>query len=114
MAHNAIWLLKMGEDPATRYPLTVDHKDRDGSNNRLSNLRLATSSQQLHNRGKILRGGKHQTGYKFVSWDRSAGKWRARYQDPALKKEVHVGTFIDDHEAHCAALAHRHMSCWHW
>jgi len=39
-AHNILWFLWYGEDPALCYPLTVYHKNRDGSDNRKTNLSL--------------------------------------------------------------------------
>ena len=47
-ASRIIWMMMTGEDPGD---LFVDHKDRDRSNNRWSNLRLATRPQQMWNRG---------------------------------------------------------------
>jgi hypothetical protein len=43
------WLLATGEDPGD---FEVDHINRDCLDNRLSNLRLATRSQQLANRSR--------------------------------------------------------------
>jgi hypothetical protein len=54
-------------------PLTVDHIDRDRSNNRWNNLRGATQSEQNQNRGLM----KHSsTGKKGV--DRVGQRYRAR------------------------------------
>ena len=38
--------------PNTLNKSTIDHKDRDPNNNRLSNLLYATRTEQNHNRGK--------------------------------------------------------------
>ena len=46
-AHRLIWLLVTGIDPGD---LTVDHKDRNRSNNVWTNLRLATPKQQSENK----------------------------------------------------------------
>jgi hypothetical protein len=46
--HRIIWKLYHHQDPGE---LTVDHIDRDPTNNRIINLRLATHSEQCFNRG---------------------------------------------------------------
>jgi hypothetical protein len=45
--HRIVWMFHTGKDPG---PLTVDHKDRDGFNNLIGNLRLATWPNQMRNR----------------------------------------------------------------
>ena len=47
--HHFVWILKTGEEP-TR---TVDHQDRNPSNNQFKNLRLATRQEQQQHRGKL-------------------------------------------------------------
>lgn len=51
----------------------LDHRDRDTSNNRISNLRLATRSQNAANRGKTKN---NTSGYKGVECSRGK-KWIA-------------------------------------
>ena len=46
-AHRIIWMMMTGEDPGE---LTIDHDDRNKANNIWTNLRLATDSQQEHNK----------------------------------------------------------------
>jgi hypothetical protein len=46
-AHRIAWALHYGEDTE----LHIDHKDGDKSNNRIANLRLATSSENNYNIG---------------------------------------------------------------
>jgi hypothetical protein len=60
VAHRVIWLLVHGEWP----PSLLDHKDGDGTNNRLSNLRLATPQQNMSNMRICKR---NTTGAKGVS-----------------------------------------------
>jgi hypothetical protein len=52
--------------------LEADHQDGDELNNRRSNLRSATSSQQKMNRGKNRNGASPRKG---VYWHKKAGKW---------------------------------------
>lgn len=51
-----------------------DHRDLDRLNNRRSNLRVATSSQQKCNQR---RRRDNASGHKGVCWDKSKGKWVA-------------------------------------
>lgn len=71
----------------------VDHRDRDGLNNRRSNLRIATPSQNGRNR-IVPRG---VSGYRGVSWVRRRRKWQA-----SLKRDgrrIYGGQFTDVVEA---------------
>ena len=45
--HRLIWMIVTGCDPGD---LTIDHKNRDGSDNRFDNLRLATFTEQNINK----------------------------------------------------------------
>lgn len=72
----------------------VDHINGDPLDNRRSNLRLATASQNLHNIG---RSSANTSGYKGVSWDRRRKKWRARIKKDG--KEKHLGLFDTPEEA---------------
>lgn len=60
LAHRFVWFLHNGEIPNG---LDIDHIDGDRSNNKISNLRLATRSQNLRNK-KISKSNK--TGFKGV------------------------------------------------
>ena len=101
-AHNIIWLFLHNQWPADLHPLTVDHINRDGSDNSYDNLRLATQSQQ--NANQDVRGA---SSYRFVCWDKQNQKWRARWKHPVTKKTIYVGRFTDELQAHRAALASR-------
>lgn len=54
--------------------IEVDHRDKNGLNNLISNIRLATTSQNQCNRGKA---SNNKSGFKGVSWEKKARKWRA-------------------------------------
>lgn len=86
MAHRIIWALCNGADPGD---MDVDHIDRDKSNNRPSNLRLATRSQNCAN--KPTRG---------VHQRKSSGRFQAYvYKDRAC---IHLGIFDTEEAARAA------------
>lgn len=84
----------------------IDHIDRDRSNNKLSNLRWVTKSQNQFNRE--VQGS---VPWKYVSRTRR-NKFEARYRIPGKKSMTHVGTFLTAYEAHLAALSHRLENFW--
>lgn len=97
LAHRLAWLYVHGEYPPTG--LQIDHINGDRSDNRITNLRLATNGQNMANR----RIQKHNTsGVKGVCWFKPYGKWRVRVKDNG--RERHIGYFdrIED-----AAAAYR-------
>lgn len=53
----------------------VDHKDRDRSNNRRNNLRLATKQENNINRTKQ---NNNKSGFVGVYWDKQTSMWRAQ------------------------------------
>ena len=69
-ASRLAWMYVYGQDPGD---LTVDHIDRNPSNNAISNLRLATQSQQSFNRAY-----KCSSGYRGVNFVKRTGKYLAR------------------------------------
>jgi hypothetical protein len=77
--------------------LQVDHIDRDPGNNELSNLRLATGSQNHFNVNP--RTG-CRSGIKGVSWAAGRNKWRA--QTTVNGKNYHIGCFEDKFQAKAA------------
>jgi hypothetical protein len=72
----------------------VDHKDSNGLNNRKSNVRLCTKTQNMRNRRPWLRCS---SKYKGVSLDECGNKWRARIT--FNRKKIHIGNFDDEIEA---------------
>lgn len=89
LAHRLAWFYVNGEWP----PHQVDHKDQCRSNNALSNLRLATPSQNGCN--SVARSPK--SGIKGVSWSKVSGKWAARII--VSKVFHHLGLFDCKDEA---------------
>ena len=68
--HRIIWLMKAGEFP-DHY---IDHIDGNGLNNKWSNLRGATPSQNMMNQRKR---ADNTSGVKGVSFDKTRNKWYA-------------------------------------
>lgn len=86
--------------------LEVDHVSCDGLDNRRTNIRLATASQNQHNK-RIHQ--KNASGFKGVSWHASTKKWRARIC--LNKKSMHLGVFPSAdlaHQCYAAACAELH------
>lgn len=89
-AHRLAWFIMTGAWPSA----LIDHKDRDVTNNRFSNLREATSSQNLRNKeGKL--------PVKGVSFDETRGKWVAKIKH--LGKTHNLGRFLTYEEA-CSVM----------
>lgn len=61
LVHRLAWLYMTGEWPSEM----IDHVDMDGMNNRFSNLRLATRSENMSNRTRYRN---NSTGFKNVYW----------------------------------------------
>jgi hypothetical protein len=74
--------------------LYVDHKNRNGLDNRKSNLRLCTHFQNQQNRRPSLNG---KSKYKGVCWSKRHKKFRARIT--YNKKSFHLGLFDSEIDA---------------
>jgi len=89
-AHRLAFLYMTG-----RWPSEIDHIDCNPLNNRWSNLRESTHSQNLANRkptaGKPLKG---------AFFHKTKQKWKAQIKNGA--KQVHLGYFASAQEAHAA------------
>ena len=72
----------------------VDHIDRNPMNNRRSNLREATRSQQQMNRNKQ---SNNTSGYIGVYFDKRSNKWFSAIK--INKKQKYLGAFIDKQDA---------------
>lgn len=67
--HRLIWCMQTGEFPKG----VIDHIDGNRLNNKWSNLRDVTHSENLHNRPK---SKNNSSGIKGVSFDPKRGDWR--------------------------------------
>jgi HNH endonuclease/AP2 domain len=84
-AHRLAWLYMTGEWPKH----DVDHIDMDRKNNKWTNLREATRSQNKFNVNKF---STNTSGYKGVSFDKSRNKFTA--QCMVNGKLYHLGRFL--------------------
>lgn len=101
-AHRLAWLYVHGEIPA----MQIDHINGIRHDNRLSNLRLATNSENCSN-ARIR--SDNTTGYKGVTWHKAIRKWTARIM--VRKKHLNLGVFDspeDAYAAYCAAAKEHH------
>lgn len=91
-AHRLAWLYVHGEWPKTKH---LDHINGIKTDNRIGNLREATSRQNSMN-CKINK--LNTSGFRGVTWCSQAGKWQAkcRMKDGTTR---HLGTFSDPAEA---------------
>ncbi len=95
MVHRVLWEMRNGPIPAG---MQIDHIDGDRLNNLPGNLRLATHSENCHNRGVQKNSS---SGVKGVHWDKARKKWRAKaYLGGKIR---HAGYFDDLEEASAAA-----------
>lgn len=95
--HQVVWLLFNDVLPDG----TIDHEDRDVTNNSISNLRPASESDQQGNKSVQIN---NTTGYKGVTFSDKRNKskpWRAYIKDDG--KAVHLGYF---QTAELAALSY--------
>lgn len=79
--------------------LLVDHINGDRADNRASNLRAATSSQNVANMHNYAR----KDGLPGAYFDKSRGRWLAQIR--RNYKAIHLGRFETEQEAHAAYLA---------
>lgn len=88
LAHRVVWAIETGAWPVA----TIDHIDGDKANNRIGNLREASTSENNRNRANF---GKSQ--YRGVSWRTAQSTWIA-----AIKTDGQVtflGTFDSEADA---------------
>lgn len=96
LAHRLVWLYVCGKFPVNQ----LDHIDRDPSNNRIENLRLATQAENKQNLSKPYT---NTSGVVGVSWNKQTGKWQAYIQ--LNNRQIHLGLFDTIEEAAAARAA---------
>jgi hypothetical protein len=103
-AHRLAWMYMFDSFPA----LNIDHINNNKKDNRITNLRLVTVSENGQNRGKQLN---NTSGYKGVSWAKKSKKWEACIRKNG--KTIHLGFFINIEDAYecykqAAKIIHTH------
>jgi hypothetical protein len=101
LTHRLIWALHYGE-----WVDYIDHENRVPGDNRIKNLRAATSSQNQHN---LAASSHNKSGFKGVSWHKATRKWRATIF--VNWKQTYLGLFATAEEAYaayCKAAAELH------
>ena len=84
-AHRIAWLITHGE-----WPITIDHINRQKTDNRLVNLRNATQQQNMCN---VPRKRTNTSGVRGVSWQSQSGKWQVEVKSDG--KRYYLGSYRD-------------------
>jgi len=90
-AHRLAYYMYHGIDPRNN---DIDHEDRNGLNNKINNLRLATRSDNCKNR-KFQKN--NTSGITGVSWEKRRGKWLAQIK--LNGKVKYLGLYINKEDA---------------
>jgi hypothetical protein len=101
-AHRLAWVYVHGSIPDG---MEIDHKDCDPTNNRLDNLRLATSSQQKQNK-RVQSNNRAGLKGAYYHACRTGKKWRSQIK--VGQRLIFLGYFHtaeEAHEAYAAAAA---------
>lgn len=102
MAHRVVWALHHGAWPE----LQLDHKDLDKGNNKPSNLRTATSSQNLANTALFK---SNTSGHKGVVWSKKHCQWQAQIRIAGRLKYLGLHTTM---HAASAAYSQAAQAAW--
>ena len=98
MAHRVAWFLHHGELP----PCQLDHINRDRSDNRICNLRIA-SENAFHNNQNRRVGKNNTSGAIGVMWYPTKNKWIARIK--VKGRSIYLGLFSNFDDAVLARKA---------
>lgn len=90
-AHRLAWMYVYGEWP----PLQLDHINRQRDDNRISNLRMATASQNAANRARPKANATSR--FKGVTWHKGCAKWQSLITHNG--KSIYLGLYESEEEA---------------
>ena len=80
--------------------MEIDHINGNGLDNRRSNLRICTRSENEMNRGK---NKNNTSGYKGVCWNKNDKRWYVKIG--LNNKQINLGRFSDKLEAYKAYVS---------
>ena len=89
--YNLIWKLLGNDIPEG---MVIDHINSNSLDNRLQNLRLVTTQQNLFNKQPSVGGS---SKYKGVSWIKSRKKWKSQIKLDG--KTTNIGMFASEEDA---------------
>lgn len=95
LAHRVIWKMCHGDEPQN-----IDHVNGIRTDNRLSNLRAASPSDNARNTKIRMDNSSGRIG---IHWSATKGKWEAAIQSSGVRH--HLGTFATKDEAISARRA---------
>lgn len=102
LASRVAWAITYGRWPRH----DIDHINGNRSDNRLKNLREATRSDNLCNRGPQ---SNNTSGHKGVYWSKRAGRWEASIgKEGCVKYLGRFESLVDAEAAYRAAAAKMH------
>jgi len=90
-AHRLAYYMYHGIDPRNN---DIDHEDRNGLNNKINNLRLATRSDNCKNRSIAENNTSGVTG---VTWNKKRRKWATQIKMNG--KQKYLGYFVNKEDA---------------
>jgi hypothetical protein len=97
LAHRLFWFLQTGHDP---WGVEVDHIDRNTSNNKFCNLRLADKSQQGCNKSEPIN---NTSGHRGVHFHKKKQKYMAYIKID--QKQIYLGLYKTFEQAVAARQA---------
>ena len=94
--HRLVWDA-FGDSPRKGRTLQIDHIDNNKNNNRIDNLQLLSSRENIT---KVKLYYNKSSKYTGVTWDKSRNKWLSRIK--INEKHIHLGRYNTEEEASAA------------